>query len=172
MRRLVSILAICGLLMVPLPAAADTEDLCTPQSDNLWLEISTKERMLYVNCSLGDGTAETIGAYPIAVPKPGYRTQPGWHRIINMFRDVSLINSSGVLVPAGPHSPLGKYVLEFYQAPDGSSQAIHGNSMAGSVEKDPQDIQRPVSHGCIRMRNRDIERLIHWVKVGTRVRVD
>lgn len=173
MLKFCSMLTFIWLLLLPISAGAETiEERCAPQSDNIWLEVNTPDRTLYVNCSLGDGTAQTIGQYPIAVPKPGYRTQPGWHRIINMFQDVSLINSRGQRIPPGPGNPLGKYVLEFYQNPDGSYQAIHGNGMAGGPDNDPPNIQQPVTHGCIRMMNRDIRDLIFWVKVGTRVRVN
>jgi len=174
MRKFSGMLMLIWLTFLPFSATAaeSIEERCAPQSDNIWLEVSTNQRMLYVNCSLGDGTAQTIGEYPIAVPKAGYRTKPGWHRILNMLQDVPLVNSRGQLIPPGPGNPLGKYVLEFYQNTDGSYQAIHGNSMAGSADNDPENIQQPVTHGCIRMLNRDIRVLIHWVKEGTRVRVD
>ncbi|MBP2652078.1 MAG: ErfK/YbiS/YcfS/YnhG family protein [Firmicutes bacterium] len=41
---------------------------------------------------------------------------------------------------------------------------IHGTN-------NPWSIGRPSSHGCIRMRNKDVEELFEWVPIGTEVKI-
>ena len=59
--------------------------------------------------------------------------------------------------PAGPDNPMGLYALYV-----GKLYAIHGTNADFGIGL-------RVSHGCVRLRHDDIERLFHIVPVGTRV---
>src|SRR2546425_5619313 len=61
----------------------------------------------------------------------------------------------GKIVPPGEGNPLGTRWLGLGQRGYG----IHGTN-------EPRSIGRNVSHGCIRMRNRDIEELFEMVRAG------
>lgn len=64
----------------------------------------------------------------------------------------------GVIIPAGEANPLGTRWLGLGQRGFG----IHGTNQ-------PHSIGHRASHGCIRMRNRDIEELFELVEVGDAV---
>jgi lipoprotein-anchoring transpeptidase ErfK/SrfK len=65
----------------------------------------------------------------------------------------------GPVIPGGsPRNPMGVAALTLH----GSQYAIHGTN-------NPRSIGRFVSHGCIRMYNRDISELYSLVSVGTPV---
>jgi lipoprotein-anchoring transpeptidase ErfK/SrfK len=66
----------------------------------------------------------------------------------------------GKVVPPGPSNPLGTRWLGLSIKGFG----IHGTNAPGSIGK-------KASHGCIRMRNRDIEELFELVKVGDAVEI-
>ena len=61
----------------------------------------------------------------------------------------------GVVIPPGKDNPLGTRWLGLSQ----KGYGIHGTNQAGSVG-------RRASHGCIRMRNRDMEELFELVRAG------
>ncbi len=61
----------------------------------------------------------------------------------------------GVVIPPGKENPLGTRWLGLTQ----KGYGIHGTNQ-------PHSISHRASHGCIRMRNRDIEELFELVRVG------
>ena len=61
------------------------------------------------------------------------------------------------VVPAGPENPMGLFALYI-----GRLYAIHGTNASFGIGL-------RVSHGCVRLRNEDIEYLFNQVPVGTRV---
>ncbi|MFO0147450.1 MAG: L,D-transpeptidase, partial [Microcystis sp.] len=68
---------------------------------------------------------------------------------------------TGQLVPSGKNNPFGARWIGFWT--DGANFiGFHGT---------PQEnlIGRAVSHGCVRMRDRDIKALFEKVKIGTSV---
>jgi lipoprotein-anchoring transpeptidase ErfK/SrfK len=66
----------------------------------------------------------------------------------------------GTVIPAGKDNPVGTrwvgLTLKGY--------GIHGTNAPGSIG-------RAASHGCIRLRNRDIERLFTMLRVGDKVQI-
>ena len=66
----------------------------------------------------------------------------------------------GTVIPAGKDNPVGTrwvgLTLKGY--------GIHGTNAPGSIG-------RAASHGCIRLRNRDVERLFTMLRIGDRVRI-
>jgi lipoprotein-anchoring transpeptidase ErfK/SrfK len=63
--------------------------------------------------------------------------------------------TKGRTVPPGPANPLGTRWLGLSQ----KGYGIHGTNVPSSIGKN-------ASHGCIRMRNRDVEQLFTMVAVG------
>lgn len=66
----------------------------------------------------------------------------------------------GKVIPGGKDNPLGTRWLGLSL----KGYGIHGTNM-------PRSIGRAASHGCIRLRNRDAERLFELVQVGDAVQI-
>ncbi len=124
--------------------------------------IKTSERRLYY--VMGDGKAVR---YPVGVGKAGMAwtgtavidgkyIQPGWRAPPSIRRD----RTPGPLIPGGsPSNPMGAAAMTLS---GGGEYAIHGTNNPGSIGGF-------VSHGCIRMHNRDIMDLYERVGYGTTV---
>ncbi len=122
--------------------------------------VVTRERHLYY--VLGGGRALR---FPVGVGRAGMQwagatriegkyVEPAW-------RAPRAINNGvlGPVIPGGsPRNPMGIAALTLR----GTDYAIHGTN-------NPRSIGRFVSHGCIRMYNRDIGELFRLVSVGTPV---
>ncbi|MBP2641383.1 MAG: ErfK/YbiS/YcfS/YnhG family protein [Firmicutes bacterium] len=102
-----------------------------------------------------------VKEYPIALGTPYERTPIGNYKIFYKEKNPTWIPGSGFLdktpVPPGSNNPLGTRWMEFKP-----TYGIHGTN------KD-WDIDYPVSGGCIRMHNVDVEELYELVDVGTPV---
>jgi lipoprotein-anchoring transpeptidase ErfK/SrfK len=66
----------------------------------------------------------------------------------------------GVVIPPGPDNPIGTRWIGLGKKGFG----IHGTNAPGSIGK-------ATSHGCIRLRNRDVEALFPMVSVGDTVEI-
>jgi hypothetical protein len=100
--------------------------------------------------------------YPIAVGKKDSPSPTGNFTVINKVRHPTWYppERKQPPVPPGPNNPLGKYWLGL-NAP---GYGIHGNSA-------PLSIGSPLSLGCFRMHNQDIEQLFWLIPVGTPVEI-
>ncbi|MGA7935885.1 MAG: L,D-transpeptidase [Kovacikia sp.] len=109
---------------------------------------------------------KVVKSYPIAVGRPGWETPKGTYQVVQKIKDPTWIHplKKGIVIPGGdPENPLGRYWLGFWT--DGNNWiGFHGTPNPGSVG-------RPVSHGCIRMYNKDVEELFKQVNLGTEVKV-
>ena len=107
----------------------------------------------------------SITSYPIAVGKPGYETPQGSFNIFSREVDPTFKNfKTGAIIPPGKNNPLGNRWIGVWS--DGKTQiGFHGTNR-------PQSIGKAVSHGCIRMHNKDVMALYEKVKIGTLVRVE
>lgn len=84
-----------------------------------------------------------------STPTPG-----GTYRIVNRVSKPSYY-LPGKVIAAGPSNPVGTRWLGLSLKGFG----IHGTNNPGSIG-------RKASHGCVRMRNRDVEELFDLVRVG------
>ncbi len=84
-----------------------------------------------------------------STPSPG-----GTYRIVSRVFEPAYYQP-GKVVPPGPANPVGTRWLGLSLKGFG----IHGTNNPGSIG-------RKASHGCIRMRNRDVEELFDLVRVG------
>lgn len=127
--------------------------------EDVSLVIRLRERRVYVY--RGD---RVQASYPIAIGKKGWETPTGSFKVLNMMRDPSWEHPwTGQVIDPGPNNPLGTRWIGFWT--DGKNFiGFHGTP-------NEQLIGQAVSHGCIRMRNRDVQALYELVTVGTPVTV-
>ncbi|MCG7334805.1 L,D-transpeptidase [Sporosarcina sp. ACRSM] len=107
----------------------------------LWIDIATQKHQL----KLYDGH-RLVKTYPIAVGRMVTATPIGTYRLINKQRN-----------PGGPFGA-------FWMGLSKPHYGIHGTN-------NPASIGRSVSHGCIRMRNKDVLELASKVPIGTTVQI-
>ncbi len=103
--------------------------------------------------------------YPVAIGKAGWETPTGNYKVMDKQRNPVWEEPwTGKVILDGPNNPLGSRWIGFWT--DGrNSIGFHGTSAEKLVGQ-------AVSHGCIRMRNRDIVALYEQVKLGTPVTVN
>lgn len=105
---------------------------------------------------------EVLKEYRIAVGKPATPTPLGNYLVIN-----KVINPTwyppwgGSSVPSGPSNPLGYRWIGFRK--DG--YGIHGTN-------NPSSISKAISHGCIRMYNKDVEELFKLIPTSIPVKIN
>lgn len=128
--------------------------------EDTWLKIKLKERRVYV---YQDNKVKT--SFQIAIGKPGWETPPGRFKVIQMVKDPAWQHPwNGKIFPPGPQNPLGVRWIGFWT--DGKNTiGFHGTP-------NERVMGQAVSHGCVRMRNRDVVALFELVQVGTTVVVE
>jgi len=92
--------------------------------------------------------------FRVSVGAPESPSPAGEFRVINRVTD-PVYYHPGDVIPAGPDNPVG---------PRWIGLNIKGYGIHGTNE--PRLIGRDVSHGCIRLRNRDVKELFARVRVG------
>ena len=103
--------------------------------------------------------------YPIAVGRAGWETPLGIFHVFQMLRDPDWKHPlSGKVFPAGePGNELGRYWIGFAKQGD--------NCVGFHATPHPNTVGKSLSHGCIRMYEKDIEELFSQVSLGTTVAV-
>lgn len=97
--------------------------------------------------------------YPVAVGKASTPSPTGTFTIANHVIDPTYYHH-GVVIPPGPENPVGNRWMGLSIAGYG----IHGTN-------EPWSIGRAVSHGCIRVGRRDLEKLFAQVRAGDTVEI-
>jgi L,D-transpeptidase ErfK/SrfK len=123
------------------------------------LVLSLKSRLLEVRVP-----GEMPVLYEVAVGQADWQTPVGEFKVINKLENPAWQHPiTKEAIPPGPENPLGTHWIGFWS--DGKAQiGFHGT--------DQEDlIGEAVSHGCVRMRNKDIQRLFQQVDEGTSVKV-
>jgi lipoprotein-anchoring transpeptidase ErfK/SrfK len=105
---------------------------------------------------------KVIRTFPVAVGATVSPSPSGEFKIVNRIANPTYYHP-GVVIPAGAGNPIGTRWLGLNR----KGYGIHGTNEPGSIGK-------AASHGCIRLRNRDMEQLFRTVSVGDTVliRVD
>ncbi|MGA2182156.1 MAG: L,D-transpeptidase [Bryobacteraceae bacterium] len=98
-----------------------------------------------------------IRVYDVATGKPSTPSPAGEFHIVNRVQHPTWYGPGGVVRP-GPSNPLGTRWMGL----SAHGYGIHGTNV-------PQSIGKSASHGCIRMRTRDVEELFELVPVGATV---
>lgn len=102
---------------------------------------------------------QVLRTFVVAVGAAESPSPSGEFRIINRLTNPTYYHP-GVVVPAGGRNPIGTRWIGLSK----KGYGIHGTNA-------PKSVGRAASHGCIRLRNSDIERLFSMVRVGDRVEI-
>ncbi len=116
--------------------------------------ISIPDRKLAV---LEDG--DVIATFPVAVGAAVSSSPTGEFQIVSRVANPTYYRP-GAVIPAGKNNPLGTRWLGLSE----KGYGIHGTNV-------PRSIGQAASHGCIRLRNRDMERLFTMLQVGDGVEI-
>ncbi len=103
-----------------------------------------------------DGT-RVLKMYDVAVGKPSTPSPSGEFQIVNRIPNPTWY-APGKIVGPGKENPLGTRWMGL----SAKGFGIHGTNA-------PRSIGKAASHGCIRMRQRDLEELFELVDVGVPV---
>ena len=113
--------------------------------------------------------ANQVLTWPVAIGQQGHDTPLGETQITRKRVDPTWVPPPSVRekfddlpasMPPGPNNPLGSRALDL----GWPAYVIHGSNLAMGVGAS-------LSHGCVRMYNRDVEYLYELVETGTRVTV-
>lgn len=116
--------------------------------------VSIPDRELAV---IADG--DVIAKFPVAVGAAGSPSPTGDFRITSRVMNPTYYQP-GSVIPAGKDNPVGTRWLGLSK----KGYGIHGTNV-------PRSIGRAASHGCIRLRNRDMERLFSLLRIGDVVEI-
>jgi lipoprotein-anchoring transpeptidase ErfK/SrfK len=116
--------------------------------------VSIPDRKLAV---MEDGNV--IAKFPVAVGAAISPSPRGEFKIVSRVSNPSYYHP-GTVIPAGAGNPLGTRWLGLSQ----KGYGIHGTNQ-------PWSVGHARSHGCIRLRNRDIERLFAMLHLGDEVQI-
>jgi lipoprotein-anchoring transpeptidase ErfK/SrfK len=95
-----------------------------------------------------------VRTFPVAVGAPQTPSPVGTFRIVNRLTNPGYYRPGKVIGP-GPSNPLGTRWLGL----DVKGYGIHGTD-------EPRSIGYARSHGCIRLRNQDVEQLFELLRPG------
>ena len=139
------------------PAVSATERPSVENVVNLVLKLKEKRVYVYEGEKL-------LKKYPVAIGKKGWETPTGEWQVMEKIRNPAWTSfKTGEVFPPGTENPLGARWIGFWT--DGQDViGFHGTANLKSIGT-------AASHGCVRMRNRDVKALFPLVKVGTTVKV-
>ena len=147
------------LIVVPTPKAT-VPPAAVPAEESVRLVVQRGKRRVLVY----RGTT-VLAKYPIAVGKKGWETPIGNFNVLTKEENPIFKSfKTGVIIEPGPDNPLGVRWIGIWT--DGKTQlGFHGTDQ-------PELIGKAVSHGCMRMHNKDVVALYKFVEMGTVVTVE
>ena len=137
------------LLLATAASAQTTQKVELPRRKIL---VSIADRKLAV---LEDGNILKI--FPVTVGASVTPSPAGAFQIVNRLVNPGYFRP-GIVIPPGKSNPLGPRWIGLNK----KGYGIHGTN-------EPSSIGKAASHGCIRLRNRDIQELFAMVSVGDEV---
>jgi L,D-transpeptidase ErfK/SrfK len=141
-------------LVLAIPSLAQTAQQAAAYLSTRTVLISIPDRKLAVI----DG-GEVIATFPVAVGASESPSPTGEFRIVSRVSNPTYYHPGKVIAP-GKDNPLGTRWVGLSQ----SGYGIHGTNA-------PRSVGHAASHGCIRLRNRDMERLFTLLRVGDTVAI-
>jgi len=147
-----------GRLLAALTVAAASQ--CFAQAPNP-AGMQPKKRVVLVSIPdrklvvLEEGAV--IATFPVAVGAAASPSPTGEFQIVSRVVNPTYYHPRTV-IPSGKDNPVGTRWIGLSQ----KGYGIHGTNS-------PQSVGHAASHGCIRLRNRDMERLFAMLRVGDRV---
>ncbi|HIK17768.1 MAG TPA: L,D-transpeptidase [Leptolyngbyaceae cyanobacterium M33_DOE_097] len=141
------------------PKSGEAVASSLPAVSPLRLVVDLSDRTVYVYRN-----EAKMAQYPLAVGQSGWETPLGEFKVNRMKRNpVWRHPITGEVIPSGDRNPLGRHWIGF------TSNAGFEIGFHGTYREDL--IGQAVSHGCLRMRNKDVEALYQQTKIGTPVTV-
>jgi lipoprotein-anchoring transpeptidase ErfK/SrfK len=130
----------------------DTRPTMTPVSARIVVSLADRRLAL-----VEDGAVKKV--YRVAVGREDSPSPTGTFTIVNRVENPTYYHQ-GEVIPPGPENPVGTRWIGL----DRKGYGIHGTNM-------PHSIGKAASHGCIRMRRRDLEDLFAQVRGGEQVEI-
>lgn len=152
MKKAGKVLAVAVLMA--LAAMAQISESVPAERSSRTVVVSILDRKLAV---IADGNV--IAKFSIAVGAAASPSPTGEFRITNRVMNPTYYRP-GTVISAGKDNPVGTRWLGLSQ----KGYGIHGTNV-------PKSIGRAASHGCIRLRNRDMERLFSMLRIGDVVQI-
>jgi len=140
-------------LAVTLPSSAQTAKPVAEPVNRVVL-VSIPDRKLAV---IEDGNA--IATFSVAVGAAPTPSPTGQFQIVSRVSNPTYYHP-GTVIPSGKDNPVGTRWVGLSQ----KGYGIHGTNV-------PRSIGHAASHGCIRLRNRDMEKLFTMLRVGDVVEI-
>ncbi len=152
--RVRSFLGVLALTFgVPAPAQnSNTPDNQQVSTRVVVVSISDRRLVLVEN-------QEVVATFAVAVGAAESPSPTGEFTIVNRVTNPTYYHS-GSVIPSGKDNPVGTRWIGLNL----KGYGIHGTNA-------PRSIGRAASHGCIRLRNRDMERLFSMIRTGDRVEI-
>ena len=147
------LVALLSFAVVDAAAAQDAQPVSQPLPRRLVL-VSLADRQLAVI----DG-GNVIARFAVAVGAADSPSPVGQFRIVNRVSNPTYYHP-GSVIPGGKDNPVGTRWVGLSQ----KGYGIHGTNV-------PRSIGHAASHGCIRLRNRDMERLFSLLRIGDVVEI-
>jgi lipoprotein-anchoring transpeptidase ErfK/SrfK len=144
------LMAVLAIAAFDLRAGETTRVADTSERRRIVVSIPDRKLVLFE----GD---RVLRVYDVAVGKPSTPTPQGTFAIINRVPNPAWYGPSVTVAP-GKHNPLGSRWMGL----SAKGYGIHGTNV-------PSSIGKAASHGCVRMRQQDLEELFEMVTVGTTV---
>src|SRR6478735_122582 len=149
-RTAIALIILAGTAIANRVSAADeTARTASPAIAQRRVVVSILDRKLAV---IEDGEVVTI--FPVAVGKPSTQRPVGTFTIVNRVSNPTYYKPGKVVGP-GAANPVGTRWIGL----SAKGYGIHGTD-------NPKSIGFAKSHGCIRLRNDDVERLFQRVRAG------
>src|SRR6202140_4163448 len=142
------------VLVAVIPSLAQSSNLTNCDHVQRTVLVSIPDRKLAV---LEEG--DVIASFPIAVGAPTSPSPTGEFQIVSRVANPTYYHP-GTVIPSGRDNPVGTRWIGLNQ----KGYGIHGTNA-------PKSGGHAASHGCIRLRNRDVERLFTLLRVGDAVEI-
>lgn len=137
------------------------------------IEVHLSQRKLYLYENLPDGSRQLVRLYVVAVPGRDMEAPQGWGVVTGINFEPSWRPTPAMKERAlKKGKPLPEYVGPGVKAnPMGPFKIIlsHGYGFRIHGNNNPNSIGRPVTSGCIRMRNDEGKDMAKMIDVGTEV---
>ena len=146
--------AAVALLAFAVPLFAQTSKPAGNARPTRVVLVSIPDRKLAV---LEDGNV--LATFPVAVGAAVSPSPTGEFQIVSRVANPTYYRP-GTVIPSGKDNPVGTRWVGLSQ----KGYGIHGTNA-------PRSIGRAASHGCIRLRNRDMEKLFAMLRVGDLVQI-
>ena len=142
------------ILACAIPLCAQDSEPDDEDDSNRTVLVSLVDRKLAV---IEDGVV--VATFQVAVGADVTPSPTGEFKVVSRVENPTYYHP-GTVIPAGKNNPVGTRWLGLSQ----KGYGIHGTNAPGSIGQ-------AASHGCIRLRNSDVEKLFTMVQVGDTVQI-